>query len=179
MIVVGPGFASRLLYSYGYNEATIYNMDMGYGSAVCLGLALAAEDERVIALEGDGSLLAGMSTLATIGRYQPSNLAVIALDNGIYESCGYDLETATSHGVNLSAIALACGWGHDRVVEARDVVSLKASIGRVLTEKGPWFVHVVIDPPDQDAASEPMTPGHDIVEASIGFRRSMMERGHV
>jgi len=179
MIVVGPGFASRLLYSYGYVEATIYNMELGYASAVCLGLALAAEDQRVIALEGDGSLLAGMSTLATIGRYRPSNLAVIALDNGIYESCGYDLETATGHGVNLSAIALACGWGHDRVVEVRDVVSLEASIGRVLTISGPWFVHVLIDPPDHEAASEPMTPGRDIVEVSIGFRRAMMERGHV
>ena len=54
---------------YGYGS-------MGLCSSMALGMALST-DEKVISLDGDGSLLMNMGTLATIGREQPRNLIVI------------------------------------------------------------------------------------------------------
>ena len=70
-VIVGPGSTSGALYQADHRSPTIYNMDMGYAAAICLGLALAAPAERVVALEGDGSTLAGLGVLSTIGRYRP------------------------------------------------------------------------------------------------------------
>jgi len=87
-VIVGPGLTSGALYQADDRPPTIYNMDMGYATAICLGLALAVPGERVVALEGDGSMLANLGVLSTIGRYAPANLVVVVLHNGVYGSCG-------------------------------------------------------------------------------------------
>ena len=87
-MIVGPGTTSGALYQADHRAPTIYNMDMGYATAICLGLALAVPAERVVALEGDGSALAGLGVLSTIGRYAPPNLVVVVFHNGVYASCG-------------------------------------------------------------------------------------------
>ena len=88
-------------------------MDMGYATAICLGLALAVPTERVVALEGDGSALAGLGVLSTIGRYAPPNLVVVVFHNGVYASCGDGrVPTAAAATTDLAAVARA--WGSVR-----------------------------------------------------------------
>jgi len=65
VVVVGPGYAGHELYAAKHDEATIYNMDMPCSSPLCLGLALACPNQRVVAFEGDGSMLMALGTLAT------------------------------------------------------------------------------------------------------------------
>ena len=48
---------------------------MGCISSLGLGLALARPDKKVIAIDGDGSLLMRMGSLATNAYYQPCELA--------------------------------------------------------------------------------------------------------
>src|SRR5260370_41194862 len=82
---------------------------MGGTVAIALGLAVAQPGRRVLALSGDGDLLMGLGSLATVAVQAPGNLVVIALDNERYGETGMQ-ETATADGVDLTGIARACGF---------------------------------------------------------------------
>jgi thiamine pyrophosphate-dependent acetolactate synthase large subunit-like protein len=73
-VVVGPSGATPLVQTYGDDELLLTAMDMPYSTPICLGLALALKDRRIVAVEGDGSMLAGAAVLSTIARYKPPNL---------------------------------------------------------------------------------------------------------
>jgi sulfopyruvate decarboxylase subunit beta len=79
---------------------------MGLASSVGLGLALARPDVRVIVLDGDGSLLMNLGSLATIGLLHPPNLVVVVMDNEEYATTGGQ-PTPTAFGADLEAGARA------------------------------------------------------------------------
>jgi sulfopyruvate decarboxylase subunit beta len=179
-VVVGPGSSSGALYDANHLRATIYNMEMGYATAICLGLALSVPQTRVVAVEGDGSSVAGLSTFSTIGRYQPANLVVLILDNQLFESCGDGaIATATASGTDLAAVARACGVPADRVVTPEDEATLTDTLTRALREDGPWIVVVPVSPgrigPNPARRS---IPSHDLVETAVAFKREMASRGY-
>lgn len=82
---------------------------MGNAAMVGLGLALAQPRRRVLVVTGDGEMLMGLGSLATIGARHPRNLALVVIDNERYGETGMQ-ETHTAHGVNLAKAALACGF---------------------------------------------------------------------
>jgi thiamine pyrophosphate-dependent acetolactate synthase large subunit-like protein len=49
---------------------------MGQAAMIGLGLAIAQPKRRVLVITGDGEMLMGMGSLATIGVQQPKNLTV-------------------------------------------------------------------------------------------------------
>jgi hypothetical protein len=59
--VTGPSFGGRILHDVAHEPATLYNMELGYPTAVCMGLALALPSEKIYAIEGDGSMIAGLA----------------------------------------------------------------------------------------------------------------------
>ena len=81
---MGPGKSTGAMWHVDHRPASIYNMELAYASPVALGIALGAPGQRVISLEGDGSLFAGAPVLGTIARQAPPNLTVIVLANGIW-----------------------------------------------------------------------------------------------
>ena len=81
---------------------------LGLCSSIALGMALGLPRRKVVALDGDGSLLMNLCSLPTIARMRPKNLTHIVFDNGIYEASGY-LKTATASGTDLVGIAMAAG----------------------------------------------------------------------
>ena len=81
---------------------------LGLCSSIALGMALALPQRRIIALDGDGSLLMNLCSLPTIARMQPKNLLHIVFDNEVYEASG-SKKTATACGTDLVAIATAAG----------------------------------------------------------------------
>ena len=81
---------------------------MGLASSIGLGLAMARPDLRVFVLDGDGSLLMNLGSLATIGLLQPANLVLVVMDNEEYATTGGQ-KTPTAHGADLDAAARAMG----------------------------------------------------------------------
>jgi thiamine pyrophosphate-dependent acetolactate synthase large subunit-like protein len=79
---------------------------MGQAAMMGLGLALAQPKRRVVVITGDGEMLMGMGSLATIGVQQPKNLTVVVIDNGRYGETGMQA-THTASGVDLAGIAQA------------------------------------------------------------------------
>jgi sulfopyruvate decarboxylase subunit beta len=81
---------------------------MGLASSIGLGLSLAQPQRHVITIEGDGSMLMNLGSLATIASQQPRNYLLIIIDNGTYGSTG-DEPTATSMYADLAAMAKGAG----------------------------------------------------------------------
>jgi len=79
---------------------------MGLASSIGLGLALARPDVRVFVLDGDGSLLMNLGSLATIGLLRPTNLVLVVMDNEEYATTGGQ-PSPTAHGADLEAAARA------------------------------------------------------------------------
>jgi thiamine pyrophosphate-dependent acetolactate synthase large subunit-like protein len=92
---------------------------MGGAAMVGLGLALALPQRTVLVLTGDGEMLMGLGSLATIAAQRPPNLRIVVLDNERYGETGQQ-RTHTAMGVDLEAIASACGIRHTRTVRRED-----------------------------------------------------------
>lgn len=85
-LVVTCGATSRELASIRSADNHLYLLDsMGLAGAVGLGLGLGTR-RPVAAIEGDGSLLMGLSVLASIAYHRPSNFTLIVLDNHVHAS---------------------------------------------------------------------------------------------
>jgi len=129
---------------------------MGQAAMMGLGLALARPERRVLVVTGDGEMLMGMSSLATIGVQRPANLTLVVIDNGRYGETGMQ-ETHTAHGVDLAAVARASGFADARTVNAAgELAALRTMIH---AQPGPNFASVKvraekipIDLPPRDGA---------------------------
>lgn len=82
---------------------------MGGAAMIGLGLALAQPKRRVLVITGDGEMLMGLGSLATIGGQQPRNLSIVVLDNEHYGETGMQ-ETHTRRGIDLAGVAKATGF---------------------------------------------------------------------
>jgi sulfopyruvate decarboxylase subunit beta len=81
---------------------------LGLCSSIAMGMALGLPHRKVVALDGDGSLLMNLCSLPTLARLHPKNLLHIVFDNEVYEASGCG-QTATAYGTDLVGIALAAG----------------------------------------------------------------------
>ena len=83
---------------------------MGVASSTALGMASANPDVRVVLLDGDGSLLMNLSSLASEAWKAPRNLVHIVWDNHLYEMTGKQ-ETATAAMSTIREPAMiGIGW---------------------------------------------------------------------
>jgi len=112
------------------------------GAAVCgLGLALAQPKRRVLVITGDGEMLMGLGTLATIGVQRPANLAVCVIDNERYGETGMQ-RTHTSFGVDLPGVAKAVGIRTTALVRTKS--GLERIARKLLAARGPIFVSIKV-----------------------------------
>ena len=108
-IVASLGHPAYDLFAAGDRPANFYTWgSMGLATSIGLGLAMARPDIRVFVIDGDGSLLMNLGSLATIGLLKPANLTVVVMDNELYATTGGQ-RTPTSSGADLAAAARAMG----------------------------------------------------------------------
>jgi thiamine pyrophosphate-dependent acetolactate synthase large subunit-like protein len=114
---------------------------MGSACAIGLGLALAQPRRRVLVVTGDGEMLMGLGSLATIAAQRPGNLVVVVLDNERYGETGMQ-KTHTAYGTDLAAVARGCGFAKAEVIRGGSrISSLRAEVHR---GKGPLFYQVKV-----------------------------------
>jgi thiamine pyrophosphate-dependent acetolactate synthase large subunit-like protein len=128
LVVSGLGSATYDVAAAGDHPLNFYLWGaMGGTAMIGLGLALAQPQRRVAVLTGDGDMLMGIGSLATIGVRQPKNLVIVVLDNAHYGETGMQ-PSHTDAGISLVAVALACHFKFAREVslieEAGDVRAL-------------------------------------------------------
>lgn len=128
LVVCNIGLPSQELHSIDDQPSNFYMLGtMGLASSIGLGLAL-SQKEKVISIDGDGSVLTNLGTLPTIANNIANNFILLIIDNGSYGSTG-DQPTYAGKKTSLSAVAKACGCenvieckAEDTVVAVRDAI---------------------------------------------------------
>ena len=152
LVIAGLGSTSWDITAAGDSDLSFPTWGaMGQAAMMGLGLALAQPKRRVLVITGDGEMLMGLGALATIGVQKPKNLTVVVIDNARYGETGMQT-THTASGVDLAAVAKACGFKNSRVVTKnvplRDIVHRTAGPNflqiKVIAEKLP----LVLPPQD-------------------------------
>jgi len=137
-VVASLGHPAYDLFAAGDRPANFYTWgSMGLASSLGLGLALARPELRVFVLDGDGSLLMNLGSLATIGWTRPSGLVLIVWDNELYGTTGGQA-SATANGADLEGAARAMGFPKTATVRTLD--ALRQVVDRSRTEAGPWMI---------------------------------------
>ncbi len=130
IVVTIMGAVAAELYMLGHRHNFFYlEHAMGLASSMGLGIALSMPEQKVVVVDGDGSLLMNLGTLSTMARYKPANLLHIVFDNESLLSVG-GFPTATSTGTDLAGIARASGV--PQVMEAHTPDSLKEAVSAAL-----------------------------------------------
>jgi len=117
----------------------------GMGGAAIMGLGLAQAQPKlpVVVITGDGEMLMGMGSLATIGLQKPRNLSIVVLDNECYGETGGQM-SHTASAADLVGVARACGISDSRAISTMaEVEAFATSIQDVFA--GPRFASVKID----------------------------------
>ena len=129
---------------------------MGGAAMIGLGLALAQPERRVLVIAGDGEMLMGLGSLATIAVQRPANLAILVEDNEHYGETGMQ-ETHTRHGVDLVAMAQGAGFTRTmKVTQPGEVSALRAAIHA----PGLFFGLAKIDPAPAPLVLPPREGSH-------------------
>ena len=116
LVVCNIGLPSQELHMIDDRPTNFYMLGtMGLASSIGLGLAL-AQRKKVVAIDGDGSVLTNFGTLPTIANNATGNFVLLIVDNGSYGSTG-DQPTYAGRKTSLAAVARACGC--DNVVECK------------------------------------------------------------
>lgn len=111
--------------------------NLGLTSSMALGLALALPHRKVVAFDGDGSLLLNLGALATIANQHPRNLIHVVFDNECYES-SRGAPTATAGQADLAAIAQGAGFAN--VITARTTDQFEKGFSRALNSNDLYFI---------------------------------------
>jgi len=115
---------------------------MGGAAMIGAGLALAQPRRRVLVITGDGEMLMGLGSLATIGPEKIKNLSIIVIDNELYSETGMQ-PTHTSRGVDLAGVARAAGFAIAETVSTTS--GLKSWIPKLYTAPGPLFMDLKVN----------------------------------
>jgi thiamine pyrophosphate-dependent acetolactate synthase large subunit-like protein len=141
LVVTGLGSSCYDAGVYDHSNTFYLWGAMGAAAMIGLGLALAQPKRRVLVITGDGEMLMGVGSLATIGAQKTANLGIVVLDNELYAETGMQ-PTHTARGVDLAGMAKAAGFAVADTVRTDDAV---ASCVRALYQTpGPVFFDVKV-----------------------------------
>jgi thiamine pyrophosphate-dependent acetolactate synthase large subunit-like protein len=142
-VIGGIGNTNFDLWAAGHRPQNFYMLgSMGLAFPIALGVALAQPDRRIIALEGDGSLLMQLGALSTVASVRPKNLTMIVMDNGIYQITGAQPTPAADVA---DVVAIAIGSGLANSAWAADEEDFERLVESSLTASEPSLIAVRID----------------------------------
>ncbi len=174
-IVSTTGKASRELFeireakgqSHGYDFLTVGSM--GHSSSIALGIALQKPEKRVWIVDGDGSILMHMGSMALLGANAPKNVVHIVINNGAHETVG-GMPTVAE---KIDLVKIAEGCGYQRAVCVVGFDALEASLKEAKRFEGLSFIEVKCSIGARDNLGRPTTTARENKEA---FMKSISEK---
>ncbi|CAH1220108.1 hypothetical protein PAECIP111890_05009 [Paenibacillus sp. JJ-223] len=155
------GKTGRELYEIEDAGNNLYMVgSMGCIGSFGLGLALSQPGKNIVVIDGDGSLLMRMGSLATNGYYNPSNMIHILLDNNAHESTGG--QSTVSHNVDFVNIAASCGY--TKSIHVHNLEELKACLQQWKESKGLTFLYLKISKQSKAQLARPSIKPHEVRE---------------
>lgn len=146
-VVATTGMPARELYEFrvargdGTGNDFLTVGSMGHAASIALGLARSQPERRVICLDGDGSTLMHMGSLAIIAQSGQENLIHVVLNNGAHDSVGG--QPTCAFAINIAGVARACGYRHVKVAESP--ASIDESFAALMTQSGPSLLEIRIN----------------------------------
>jgi thiamine pyrophosphate-dependent acetolactate synthase large subunit-like protein len=142
LLVTGLGSSTYDAFAAGDHPLNFYLWGaMGGAAMMGLGLALAQPKRRVLVITGDGEMLMGLGSLATIAVERPKNLAIVVIDNQHYGETGMQ-PAHTARGVDLAGMAKAAGFVSATTIYATQ--QLKTWIPKFHGAPGPVFASIKV-----------------------------------
>ncbi|AWB42963.1 phosphonopyruvate decarboxylase [Paenibacillus sp. CAA11] len=155
------GKTGRELYEIEDSANNLYMVgSMGCISSFGLGLALSQPDKNIVVIDGDGSLLMRMGSLATNGYYSPGNMIHILLDNNAHESTGG--QSTVSHNIDFVNIAASCGY--TKSIHAHNLEELEACMHEWKKTKGLTFLYIKISKQSKEQLARPAIKPYEVKE---------------
>jgi sulfopyruvate decarboxylase subunit beta len=155
LVVCTLGRPSQELFALRDRPENFYMLgSMGLASSIGLGLALTSPARTVVVLDGDGSVLMNLGTLASIAVHRPQRYILIIIDNGSYGSTGCQ-ETYTAKGLELAALARSCGIPRVGIVTEQE--GLNEAVSAALTSDI-WPVCIVAKVAREKRGKLPVVP---------------------
>jgi thiamine pyrophosphate-dependent acetolactate synthase large subunit-like protein len=170
LVVGGLGASTYDIAAAGDHDRNLYLWGaMGGAVMIGLGLALAQPELPVVVITGDGEMLMGMGSLATVGLQRPKNLTIVVLDNEVYGETGGQA-SHTADVVDLVAVARACGIVDSRALATLAEIKAFAPDMQDLS-KGPRFASIKIDSANLERVLSSRDGGYILnrIRSSLGF----------
>jgi thiamine pyrophosphate-dependent acetolactate synthase large subunit-like protein len=145
---------------------------MGGAAMIGLGLALARPRARIAVITGDGEMLMGLGSLATIGVKQPQNLAILVLDNRRYGETGMQA-SHTQYGIDMIGVAKACRFAEARAISQES--EFAAARHLLHTAPGPVFIQAQVR---QEEVAR-VLPSRDGNEIKLRFQQAVAKLDQV
>ena len=169
--VGGLGASTYDIAAAGDHDRNLYLWGaMGGAVMIGLGIALAQPKLPVVVITGDGEMLMGMGSLATVGLQKPGNLSIVVLDNEAYGETGGQV-SHTASAADLVGVAKACGISDVRAMTTLAEVEAFASALQDVSN-GPRFANVKIDAANLERvlSSRDGTFTVNRIRGSLGFK---------
>lgn len=144
IIISTTGKTSRELFETRENQQQSHKYDfltvgsMGHSSSIALGIALNKPNTIVWCIDGDGSALMHMGSMAVIGDRSPKNFRHILINNGAHESVGG--QPTVANNMKFGQIALGCGY--KKAYEVSNLSDLNSTLLEIEDKQGPIFIEV-------------------------------------
>jgi thiamine pyrophosphate-dependent acetolactate synthase large subunit-like protein len=149
IVVGGLGASTYDIAAAGDHARNLYLWGaMGGAVMIGLGLAVAQPKLPVVVITGDGEMLMGMGSLATVGLQKPKNLSIIVLDNESYGETGGQV-SHTAAAADLVGVARACGIADSRALTTLGEIEAFAATMQDVSA-GPRFANIKIDAANLD-----------------------------
>lgn len=155
------GKTGRELFEIGDADNNLYMVgSLGCVSSFGLGMALSQKNKDIVVIDGDGSLLMRMGSLATNGYYHPPNMIHILLDNHAHESTGG--QSTVSPNISFVDIAASCGYAMS--LQVNSLEQLEASLQDWKRTKGLTFLYMQISKTSKEKLGRPQIKPHEVKE---------------
>ena len=157
IIVSTTGKTSREIFEIRKNNGEPHFKDfltvgsMGHCSSIALGISIVKPDQKVICIDGDGSLIMHMGSLSTIGKINPKNFYHILINNFVHDSVGG--QATSAHFIEMLELAKANGYRN--LIRIEDSRQMNKQINNFLKRKGPGFLEVRVRPGSRDNLGRP------------------------
>jgi len=159
LIVSNTGKISREVFEYRESTSQGHDKDfltvgsMGHTSQIALGLAIQTKNRQVFCLDGDGSVLMHMGSLAINGQSGIKNFKHIVLNNGSHDSVGG--QPTVAFQINIPAVAKACGYSSVKRLD--DENSLAKAVTEIRKIDGPLLLEVLVKKGARNDLGRPTT----------------------
>jgi len=146
IVVSTTGVASRELFEYreklgvGHEKDFLTVGGMGHTSQIALGIALQKKDRQIYCLDGDGSIIMHMGSLAINASMKCKNIKHIVFNNSAHDSVGG--QPTVGGQIDMKSIAINAGYKWGKVVSEKD--EIKSALSEMAEIDGPALLEIQV-----------------------------------